>query len=85
MQKEKQQPSSTRFSRVLLLLTVMSVALVGASCVSVTLATPNCPAMSEEALQGLVFNNHIPPASTEFLDEVLGYCEAVSEVNNGRH
>ena len=85
MQNKKQQPSSTRFSRALLLLLGMSVALVGVSCVSVTLATPNCPVMSEEALQGLVFNNHIPPASTEFLDNMLGYCEAVAEVNNERY
>jgi len=85
MQRKKQQPSSTRFSRVLLLLTGMSVALVGGACVTVTLATPDCPEMSEEALIGLVFNDNIPPASTAFLDEVLGYCEAVSEVNNGRH
>ena len=85
MQNEKQQPSSMRFSRVLLPLIAMSVALVGGACVSVTLATPNCPEMSEEALQGLVFNNHIPPASTEFLDNMLGYCEAVAEVNNERY
>jgi len=85
MQNEKQTPSSMRFSRVLLLLIGMSVALVGASCVSVTLATPNCPVMSEEALIGLVFNDNIPPASTVFLDDMLSYCEAVAEVNNGRN